>query len=354
MAISDDGLMRPEVAPAIGMARLVEQFDWSATPLGARATWPAELQTLVRHILESRFPAAIVWGQDLVTIYNDAFRPILGAKPEALGRSFADVWAEAWDDIGPIANHAMAGHATYIEDFPLLINRNGASEQAWFTFCYSPLRLADGSVAGFMDTVIETSDVMRARADLAILNQELAHRLKNTLAIVQSIAMQTLKGVEPQAPVNAFRERLTAMGRAHDVLLSQNWSAVPLDQIARETLGPLDGLSQIAIAGPDISVASHAVLTLSLVLNELATNAAKYGALTVPAGRVDLNWTVHDNTVQLRWRERDGPDVQVPTHSGFGSRLIERGFGPGSKVSRRFPRSGCEVEVAVPLLELAG
>jgi PAS domain-containing protein len=163
-----------------GMAKLVNEFAWDSSPLGPRVDWPAELQTFVRHILESGFPAAIVWGEGLVTIYNDAFRPILGNKPEALGRSFADVWAEAWDKIGPIADRAFAGSATYIEDFPLVINRLGEPEQAWFTFCYSPLRLSDGTVAGMMDTVVETTATVRGRSDLALLNQELGHRLKNT------------------------------------------------------------------------------------------------------------------------------------------------------------------------------
>lgn len=334
------------------MAQLVDDFDWNSTPLGPRSEWPAELQTFVRHILESSFPAAIVWGEGLVTIYNDGFKPILGKKPEALGRSFANVWAEAWGDIGPLVDRAFAGEATYIEDFPLVINRMGEPEQAWFTFCYSPIRLSDGSVGGFIDTVVETTSTVRARADLSVVNQELSHRLKNTLALVQSIATQTLKNVEPKEAVGAFRERIVALGKAHDVLLAEGWSPVPLGQVARQTLEPLDGLSQISIEGPPISIGSRATLTLSLVLHELATNAAKYGALSVPDGCVDLHWTVQDKALQLHWRERDGPHVQAPTHSGFGSRLIERGFGPSSKVSRRFDSSGFEMEIIVPTQEL--
>src|SRR4051794_27963188 len=182
-------------APAgVNIARLVRAFDWAATPLGPAADWPAELKTVVNLILDSRFPAAVVWGPGLVTIYNDAFRPILGDKPEALGRSFADVWAEVWDEIGPIAEKAFAGEATFLEDLPLVIDRGGRPETAWFTFCYSPLRLADGTVAGMMDTVVETTATVRARADLEVLNQELRHRLKNTLATVQALARGTLKG----------------------------------------------------------------------------------------------------------------------------------------------------------------
>jgi two-component sensor histidine kinase len=335
------------------MAQLVREFDWDSTPLGAPEEWPAELRTVVQQALESQFPKAIIWGAGLTTIYNDAFRPILGDKPEALGRSFQDIWSEAWEQIGPFANRAFAGEATYIEDFPLVVERHqGQPEKAWFTFCYSPLRLSDGTIAGMLDTVVETTETVRARADLALINEELSHRLKNTLALVQSIAMQTLKGVEPQNLVGAFRDRVQALGNAHAVLLSKGWSAVPLDQVARQTLEPLDGLSQIAIEGPSISIGSRATLTLSLILHELATNAAKYGALSVPDGRVSLSWTTDESTMHLRWREQDGPHVQAPTHKGFGSRLIERGLGSGSRVSRQFSSSGLELEILVPMQDL--
>lgn len=351
---TEESFLSHSSAPFSGdMTRRVEEFDWSSTSLGARADWCPELRTFTRHILESHFPAAIVWGKELVTIYNDAFLPILGAKTGALGRSFADIWSEVWFDIGPIADRALAGQATYIEDFPLMINRRGNLEQAFFTFCYSPLRLSDGTVAGFMDTVVETTATVRAQAELAMVNQELAHRLKNSLALVQSIGMQTLKGVQPREPVTAFLDRIRALSRAHDVLLNQNWSAVPIEQIARQTLQPLDGLSQITVRGPDVKVGSHATLSLSLLLHELATNAAKYGALKVPDGCIDLNWSVRGDMLHLSWRERDGPHVQAPTHTGFGSRLIERCFGPASKVSRQFLEMGFATEVVVPLRELA-
>ena len=88
-----------EVIPESRMSRLVRQYDWATTPLGPAAGWPAELATTVSLVLESRFPAALIWGPGLTTIYNDAFGTILGDKPEALGRSFEAVWAEVWDQL---------------------------------------------------------------------------------------------------------------------------------------------------------------------------------------------------------------------------------------------------------------
>jgi two-component sensor histidine kinase len=334
------------------MARLVREFDWAATPLGPLADWSTELKTLVSHMLESNFPAAIVWGSGLVTIYNDAFRPILGSKPEALGRSFAEVWAEAWDEIGPIAERAFAGESTYIEDFPLVVDRSGRPEQAWFTFCYSPLRLADGTVAGMMDTVVETTKTVRTLEERDGLNRELGHRLQNMIAMVQAIASQSLRRVAERDAVDAFVKRIVALGRAQDVLIRRSWSAASLDEVARATLSLLDGLGQIAIEGPVVQAGTRSTMALSLVLNELATNAAKYGALSVPAGRVTLSWTVEGDTVRICWREAGGPEVREPTHTGLGSRLIDMGLGPRGAVRRSYPKAGFEAVIEAPMADL--
>lgn len=124
----------PAATTAGSMRERVAEFDWGSTPIGPRETWPVELRLAVGQILDSSFPKAIVWGPSLTTIYNDGFVPILGDKHPALGQSFADIWAEAWDEICDIAARAYAGEPTYIEDFPLVIDRNGYSEQTWFTF----------------------------------------------------------------------------------------------------------------------------------------------------------------------------------------------------------------------------
>lgn len=142
---------------------LVTDFDWSTTPLGPMEQWPISLKTVVRMMLLSEFPQAIVWGPNFTTIHNEAFLPILGKKPSAIGRSFADVWSEAWNEIGAIAEKAYNGEPTFIENFPLWINRNGHEELAYFTFCYSPLLDDDGKVAGLIDTVMETTETVKAK-----------------------------------------------------------------------------------------------------------------------------------------------------------------------------------------------
>ncbi|KQW68181.1 hypothetical protein ASE17_06925 [Phenylobacterium sp. Root77] len=331
------------------MAHLVRAFDWETTPLGPVAAWPVELKTLVNFILESRFPAAVVWGPDMIVIYNDAFLPILGEKHEALGRSFAEVWSEVWDEIRPIARRAYAGEATFIEDYPLTINRAGQPEQAWFTFCYSPLRLADGSIGGIMDTVIETTETVRAHADMDTLAQEMGHRLKNTMATVQAVAAQSLKEVAERGLVEEFLDRVVSMSHAHDALFRRNWSAVDLRGVMEGTLAPLASLGQFHLTGPNLKIGPRTTMALSLVLHELATNAAKYGALSTPEGRVDLDWSVDAETFRLLWRESGGPPVRPPTASGFGSRLIDLGLSPEGTVARRYRPGGVEVELETPV-----
>ena len=152
------------------MAEAIRSHDWSATPLGPPEEWPDVLKTTVALMLGSEFPKAIVWGPELITIHNDAFLPILGNKPPALGRLFNDVWREAWDEIRPIVDAAFAGNPTFIEDFPLVVDRGGSLEQAYFTFCYSPIRDRTGRVVGMLDTVIETTATVVANRRLAFLD----------------------------------------------------------------------------------------------------------------------------------------------------------------------------------------
>lgn len=144
------------------MSVKVRNHDWASTALGPLHLWPASLRIAVDMLLASKFPGCLVWGPQLVTIYNDAFKPILGAKPEALGRGFDEVWSEAWDSIGALVFRTLSGEAIFIENFPLMINRNGSMEQTYFTFCYSPIRDERGAVAGFLDTVIETTASVEA------------------------------------------------------------------------------------------------------------------------------------------------------------------------------------------------
>ncbi|WP_201839168.1 PAS domain-containing protein [Microvirga zambiensis] len=156
-----------EVLPHDGiMGERVRTHDWAATPLGPAETWPQSLRTALSIMLSSAFPTYLAWGPELTSFYNDAYIPMLGEKPDALGRSFPEVWPEAWDIVGPIAARAMRGEASYFEDLPLTLMRRGYPEQTWFSFSYSPVRDETGGVGGVLCTIHETTERVQAEAAL--------------------------------------------------------------------------------------------------------------------------------------------------------------------------------------------
>lgn len=333
------------------MAQRIRDFDWASTPLGDVKDWPAELKAAAGFLIDSRFPGAIVWGSSLITIYNDAFLPILGEKQNTLGQSFADIWTEAWPQIQPLLAKAFSGEAVFIENFPLVIRRSDRPEQAYFTFCYSPLRMADGTIGGMMDTVVETTETVKVHAERALLGEELSHRLKNTISMVQAISRQTLKSVAEREAVEAFDKRLNALGTAHDLLTKQSWSKASMKSIMASTLSSISDRSRIDLNGCDVELGPRAVLSLSMLLHELATNAEKYGSLSTDRGRVRVNCNVEGDCLVMVWEEYNGPPVAAPSRRGFGSRIIDMGL--GGKVASDFRPTGLVVRIEASLSEIA-
>jgi two-component sensor histidine kinase len=172
-----------------------------------------------------------------------------------------------------------------------------------------------------------------------LLAAELDHRVKNTLATVQALASLTLRNSEsPAAFKNTFDARLQAMARGHNLLARRGWEGAALDEIVRETIAPYAdaGGARILAAGPNLRLLPAAATTLVMVLHELATNAAKHGALSAPAGRVALDWRTDAGALELCWAESAGPPVQPPTRRGFGSALIEQSIASGLAGEARF------------------
>ncbi|WMT92912.1 HWE histidine kinase domain-containing protein [Pelagibacterium sp. H642] len=337
-------------------AEIIAATDWVRTELGPIEAWTPALRIAVGLMLSSSFPKAIAWGNELVTLHNDAFKPILGSKPEAIGRSFAEVWSEAWPEIGPIAEKAFAGHPTFIENFPLRINRNGFDEQAFFTFCYSPIRNETGRVVGIMDTVIETTGTVFAQRQLEVTNSELAHRMRNLVALVRALARQSLAGTtEIEAQRDTFLDRLQALGNAHTLLASDRHPEATISQLIDAVLAPrVTDQARISISGPEVLLASRPALTLSLALNELFTNAIKYGCLSNDRGRVEIRWKIDKERFELLWQEQEGPPVKPPSQKGFGSQLIEDYVAwnlRGEAILHHLPE-GVRYELRTPLITL--
>ena len=161
-----------------------------------------------------------------------------------------------------------------------------------------------------------------------LILEELHHRIKNTLATVGAIVSQSLRNLEgAEHAQRAIEGRLLALGRAHDLLLQASWTSADLGTVVRRAIEAFDNpdAPRFLVSGPDIRIASGAVIAVAMTLNELCTNTTKFGALSVPGGRVDLVWTVDQQTqrLHLTWTERNGPAVHPPEKRSFGTRLIE-------------------------------
>ncbi len=171
----------------------------------------------------------------------------------------------------------------------------------------------------------------RAAEHQRLLIDELNHRVKNTLATVQSISAQTLRTAETKEDArDALEMRLLALSRAHDVLTRESWDGADLGEVVERALEPYQnsGESRFQIEGPHVRVTPRMSLALAMALHELATNAVKYGALSNKAGMIEVSWKVQNGAapprLTLRWIEVGGPPVVAPRRRGFGSRLIER------------------------------
>ncbi len=161
--------------------------------------------------------------------------------------------------------------------------------------------------------------------------EELHHRVQNTLAIVTAITMQSLRTAKSlEDGKEAIEQRLLALGRVHNLLLQSNWTSAPLAAIVKAAIDPFDrgGGDRFIVQSSDIVVSPGAVLPLAMVLNELCTNAVKYGALSNATGRVEITSTIDNSQklFRLKWTESGGPTVAIPTRRSFGSRLIEHSF----------------------------
>ena len=282
------------------MGALMRAHNWAVTPLGPLEVWPQSLRTAVGMVLGSRFPACLVWGPHLITIYSDAYRPIFGDKPEALGQPFNEVWREAWRQVGPIAERAFAGEATFLEDFPLTVVRNGDPEEAFFTFCYSPVRDETGQVAGFLDTVVETTGKVLTQRRQAF-RLALEERVRDLADPVETIAMASEAlgrhfgvGQVTYAEVEAGGEFVTIAREWNDGTMASNAGRHWLDDYGPALITDLRQGTTVAIA--DVR---HDPRTSSAEALAAFARASISGLLNVPlvkGGRMVAILGVHSTT----------------------------------------------------------
>lgn len=211
-----------------------------------------------------------------------------------------------------------------------VVRRRKNGTMFWISVTMSPLKDGDYKIIGASIIGRDITERRKAEAHREILVAELNHRVKNTLAVVSAIASQTLSGaVSITSAKESFAARLLALSRAHDLLLHGNWTGSDLASVIKATVDPhSDEQDRFRIDGPFVPLQPSLAVTFSLAIHELCTNAAKYGALSVEGGVVEIIWQVRGDAdsarLQLTWTESGGPPVEIPTRTGFGSRLIQK------------------------------
>jgi PAS domain S-box-containing protein len=190
--------------------------------------------------------------------------------------------------------------------------------RGWGQVLFDP----SGKPVRVLGTVQDITEEVAARRRQALLIAELNHRVKNNMATVQSMARQTARASDGMETfLENFEGRLISLAAAHDVLTRNAWAGADISELLQRELSAFP--DRIAFSGPPVRLTATQALAVSLIVHELATNAAKYGALTAPQGRVEVEWRVEDEQLELRWSESGGPPVEAPRRTGFGSRLIE-------------------------------
>ena len=280
---------------------------------------------------------------------DSAPAPVWMTSPEG-GMTFAN---EAFADFAGVEAKALTGDAwiglIHPDDLPGLAVKRAAARKGpnaygfearflcgdgmyrWMVANARPQIDADGQFQGYIGMAMDMTETKTAETRQRLLINELNHRVKNTLASIQSIVRQTLRPDETPAHVRErLIDRLLAMSAAHDVLTRESWEGAGLEEVVLQGLAPFvddQDRDRIAIRGPNLRVGASTALSLALALHELATNAAKYGALSMPDGKVTIVWERgEDDHAVLTWTERGGPPVAPPSRQGFGTRLLDRGL----------------------------
>jgi PAS domain S-box-containing protein len=336
-------------------------WDGFATDVTARRQSEMALresEARFRHMADSA--PALIW-------MTDADGHVIFANMHhdyVFGRPAAEMLGEGWRDI--VVPEDLPGYeGAFVEAFQARRNfhnevrvRDKAGRVRWLR-CEGVPRLDDaGSFLGYTGCNVDITDVKLAQERQALLINELNHRVKNTLATVQSVAMQTLRNaVTTEQAREDFEARLIALSRAHDVLTRENWDGANLREIVRQAIEPYRRQEddRFVIKGEAVRLPPRMALALAMALQELATNAVKYGALSSDTGRVEVAWAVERTgaapRLKLRWRESGGPPVAPPSRRGFGSRLIERSLARdlSGGVSLEFAPEGLVCTIDAPV-----
>jgi PAS domain S-box-containing protein len=283
---------------------------------------------LLRSIMETA--AGLIYAKDRqgrLLAANEAVLRMIGKPWEDVeGHTDLDFLTDPIQAHVVMCNDRLVMEQGNVQKVEELVSGEDGHERVWYA-TKAPMRDSTGQVIGLVGVSVDISDRKRDEDRLRLMINELNHRVKNTLATVQAIAWQTLRGASI-AVRSTLENRLLAVASAHDVLTRKKWEGGALDDVVSGALVPFGGRGgRFQVSGPPLLLCPRAALALAMGLHELATNAIKHGALSVASGRVEINWDILSGDVlslRLSWTERGGPPVSPPTRRGFGIRLLER------------------------------
>lgn len=311
----------------------------------------------VRDVVD-RSPVAIYAtdANGLLVSFNAAAARLWGRAP-VIGQ---DLWCGSYRlhwpdgramplDTCPMAMALKSGEA--VHGLEAVYERPDGTRGAFLAYP-TLLRGPDGGIAGAVNMLVDISDRKQAEERQKVLVDELNHRVKNTLASVQSLAAHSLRGAEaPQDMRARFEARLIALSNAHNQLADRRWQDADLRTLAEQVLAPYRADHRVCLQGETVMVSARTAVALSLVLHELATNAVKYGALSTSSGRLNVAWALTGgDTLVLDWREAGGPAPKV-VRQGFGTRFIEGSVTGelGGRITHEFEPVGVHCHIETPL-----
>lgn len=299
-------------------------------------------------------------AENPIVFANDAFLKLTGfAREEVLGASFTslmtrDTGSEAVAEI----EAAFAGRA---DSEPEICYRRKDGTNFWASLFVSPVCDEAGNVVQHFISLVDQTGHREKLAHCEMLVDELNHRVKNTLSTVQAITRQSLRASDdPKVNRESIESRIFALSRSHDLLTRHKWEGAGLHDLIDAALEPFAVVKgraeRIEVEGANIRLTAKVTLALGIAFHELATNAAKYGALSNDMGTIRIDWDTEmqpdGERLIITWRERDGPVVVQPTRKGFGSQVLERGLSHELKGKVRLdylPEGlACTIDLPVP------
>jgi len=349
--------MAQDLAGAVDaeLARLRQECERLKAQAGAQNE---ELKLLrarfARYETALRGSQVTIYSQDRDLRYTSVSNPMLGrAVEEILGRTDEDILPpESGPAIIALKREALASGQPRRTEFAF----DGGSGLHWNDLHIEPLRNEAGDIVGLSCASVDVTERKEGEAHLRLLMRELTHRSKNLLAVIQAMARQTARHAGSiDGFLTQFSARLQALAASHDLLVRESWHGASLREIILAQLAACigSGSGQVTVEGEPVVLRPEAAQNLGLALHELAVNAEKFGALSLPNGRVSIDWSLRDG-IDLNWREFNGPKVKPRRKKGFGSMVIERNLTRAldATVDLTFDPDGLHCHIVIPASQI--